>query len=462
METDVLIIGSGSAGCAAAIELAKRDVSVTLITTTSDVTEASSALARSKLDGLDGIDEAAKGLQEGGKGLACPRATEQFSRLAPAYLQDFLVGELKLDPSSEKIGSSLMQALQQRMSEFPQITVLTRRTAIDLITLEKHSSKASDVYKKPTCLGAYVLNEADGEIETWVAKETILATGGFGGIFLHSNNPSYARGDGIAMAVRAGARLVKLSQLHFHPLNLLNDDGSCTALPEVLWEAPAKIRTADGSWIQAEDTSFAELSQRLHQQLQESGEEKLWLDLTECSQAVDAWDWGSLNPAEDLIPVVPAAQSCLGGIAVDRHGQTSISRLHAIGQVACTGLFGDTWQPGVSIIAAMLWGQCCADDVAKQINKFAYYSPELKPLSRGDQTLDKTLIKQHWLSLKHSSWNGLGPWRRSDRVQRSLENCQQMLTEMERNWSQVKVSSDALALRNALQTATILAKELAG
>ena len=87
------------------------------------------------------------------------------------------------------------------------MTVVTGRTAIDLLTLSHHSSDPLDVYQPPTCVGAYVFDQETGQVETVLARRTILATGGLGRIYLHTTNPHGACGDGVAMAYRAGRAL---------------------------------------------------------------------------------------------------------------------------------------------------------------------------------------------------------------------------------------------------------------
>lgn len=106
-----------------------------------------------------------------------------------------------------------MEAAFKKVSGHPNISLRFEQSAIDLITLSHHSKKITDIYEPSTCVGAYVLDQDSGEVSTYFAQETILATGGVGECFLHTTNGKEARGDGIAMAYRAGVRIMNLEYI---------------------------------------------------------------------------------------------------------------------------------------------------------------------------------------------------------------------------------------------------------
>jgi len=107
-----------------------------------------------------------------------------------------------------------------RMAAQPNITLLTRRTVVELITFPHHSRDLLDVYRPLACHGAYVFDQAARQVEPILAGQTILATGGLGQIFLNTTNPPGSRGDGLAMAYRAGARIINAEFVQFHPTAL--------------------------------------------------------------------------------------------------------------------------------------------------------------------------------------------------------------------------------------------------
>ena len=120
----------------------------------------------------------------------------------------------------DQTGAAIMSTLFERVEKNSKITCRLGHSAVDLITLSHHSKKLTDLYSPSTCVGAYVLNHQSGCVDIFFAKETILATGGLGEVFLHTTNPKEAKGDGVAMAFRAGARIMNMEYVQFHPTAL--------------------------------------------------------------------------------------------------------------------------------------------------------------------------------------------------------------------------------------------------
>ena len=118
--------------------------------------------------------------------------------------------ESRIIYSKDKTGDTIQTAILSELEKHPHISIITNHTAIDLLTLSHHSTISTDIYKKPACFGAMVLNNENSNVFAIYAQRTILATGGLGQIFLHSTNPDESIGDGIAMAWRAGARCFNL------------------------------------------------------------------------------------------------------------------------------------------------------------------------------------------------------------------------------------------------------------
>src|SRR5665213_3733760 len=244
IKTDVLVIGSGLGGLAAAWEAAKRGCQVTLLTRTHDPKDSNTNWAQGGII-YRGRDESPEQLVAdilcAGAGLSSPEAAFLLSMEGPRLVKEVLIDELHVpfDPSPEnpkefdltseaghsipriihfqdRTGFSIERAFFERVQAHPNVKVIANATAVDLLTASHHSVNPTDVYRPLTCVGAYVLDQNTGKISSILAKETILATGGLGSVFLHTTNPPGARGDGIAMAYRAGARCINLQLSLIH------------------------------------------------------------------------------------------------------------------------------------------------------------------------------------------------------------------------------------------------------
>ncbi|MGH9679106.1 MAG: FAD-dependent oxidoreductase [Candidatus Acidiferrales bacterium] len=223
IETDVLVIGSGLAGLSAAWAAAKRGCEVTLLTRTPNPEESNTFWAQGGIiyRGRDeSPDQLVADILSAGAGLSSPAAAALLSREGPRLVKQILIDELQVpfDPSPEypgeldltkeaghsipriihfkdRTGFSIERAFLERVKANPKVKVIANATSVDLLTPSHHSVEPTDVYRPVTCVGAYVLDQTTGKISAVLAKETILASGGLGSVFLHTTNPPGARGD---------------------------------------------------------------------------------------------------------------------------------------------------------------------------------------------------------------------------------------------------------------------------
>lgn len=444
---EVLIIGAGIAGCLAALAVAKRNIPVTLVTSSFDQRTYHASFTKPLA-----LDESFT-FQEG---FMCSRAWEQLQSLWKKSIEE-LIGQ-------NDAPLDIHKRLQEELKALPHVEWLSHHTALDLLTLESYSTKKADMYKKPACLGAYVYNHDTKLVETLLAKETILATGGAASLFLHSTHLSTIIGEGWAMAQRAGVRLLNIENIQFHPLALFEREKPCFPLPLELLRMGGKLLNLQKSVIEF-NSEEQNLALNLYQEVLRYKAEYIWLDLTmldsievkEKFPAVDVYCLSrGYNIAKDPLPVVPAAHYTCGGVAVDRLAQSSLHRLRAIGEVACTGLFYHTRHEETSILESFIWAYTCAEDIAKQIDKFVYYFPAVQEWDK-EIVDDSPMLQEDWEILRRVMWSYSGI--KKDR--QSLEKGVALLEELQRQSERLlSLSIERFHFFNALKISITIIQRL--
>jgi L-aspartate oxidase len=500
MKTDILIIGTGLAGCAAAWAAAKRNVEVTLLTRSSQPEESNTFWAQGGIiyqGENDSPQRLVADILAAGAGLSHPEAASLLSREGPRLVKDILIDELgvqfdetpgdstRWDLASEaahslprilhhkdQTGSAIERVFVEKVSSHPRVKLVSAATAVDLLTMPHHSVEPLDVYRPPTCFGAYVLDQASGEIFPIFAKETILATGGLGRVFLHTTNPPGARGDGIAMAYRAGTRCINMQYVQFHPTTFFHPSGRFL-ISEAMRGEGARLVNSRGREFLSDfhpDGSLAPrdiVARGIHQMMLESGEPCAHLDISHrlAEQIRERFpgiyahclNYG-VDITKDPIPVVPAAHYSCGGIAVDEWGRSNLHRLRAVGEVSCSGLHGANRLASTSLLECLVWGTRAGADAAELIAQGAdFYFPRIAEWRYEREPVDPALIAQYWLSIQQTMWNYVGLIRSTKRLNRAHEILRELDLEISRFYERAEISDAMIGLRNGIQTAlTIL------
>ncbi len=265
------------------------------------------------------------------------------------------------DATGAEIERALMGALRQRRS----VTVYEETFVTELIVREG------------VCVGVQTMNR-EGQMLSIEAGSTVLASGGAGGLWLHTSNPSGATADGIALAWRAGAALTDLEFMQFHPTVLVAGNTSHLISEAVRGEG-AYLRNHAGERFMLRYAEQAELAPRdvvaraiLSEMLAE-GTDCQYLDLRHLSAEKMYARFPTISAicrtlgldlAHDLLPIAPAAHYCMGGVMVDTYGQTTLPGLYAVGEVACTGVHGANRLASNSLLEGLVFGLRVADTFA--------------------------------------------------------------------------------------------------
>jgi L-aspartate oxidase len=503
MQTDVLVIGCGIAGATAALRLAAdRTRQVTVLTRAAESIESNSMYAQGGIIGRGEDDSAAllaSDILAAGAGLSYPPAVKLLAERGPELLQEVLIqaAGLEFDRDvngkiifgleaahscrrilhvGDSTGRAIMQALLQRLSEQPNVTILTGQTVVDLITFPHHSLDPLAVYQPNTCHGAYVFDQASGQVQPILAAHTILATGGLGQIFLNTTNPPGSRGDGLAMAYRAGAQVANAEYIQFHPTALDLPGTTKFLISEaVRGEGGILLTPAGEPFMQRYAPEWKDLAPRdvvaraIFSEMLQKGYPHVLLDIASHKPADYLRERfpqiyahclkHNIDITQQPIPVVPAAHYACGGVLVDLWGRSSIPGLYAIGEVSCTGVHGANRLASTSLLEGLVWGDQAAQDIRS--------APITPPLSEGAvppwdisgllYDADPNLIQGDMQTIRNLSWHYVGLVRSEYRLNRAIRDLRQLWLDIEEFYRKTRLSDGLLGLRNSVQVALIVA-----
>lgn len=492
IKTDLLVIGSGLAGCIAAITAADNGKEVIIISKTSEILSGNTPYAQGGII-YHGEDDSPEKLQkdilEAGDGHCWLPAVKQLSELGPKLVRQLLIEKFNVNfdrttddnldltaegahsqpriiHSKDKTGEAIHKSVIKVLLRHPNIRVYVEHTAVDLLTLSHHSSNSLDIYKKPACFGALILDNQSGKVTPVYAQNTILATGGLGQIYLHTTNPNESTGDGIALAWRAGARCFNLEYIQFHPTSFYNEHDRFLISESVRGEGAVLIDKRGKEFMQ----NFHELkslaprdvvARGIHQIMLETGHPCVYLDISFKDS-----DWirnrfpsiyqhlfnAGVDMTREPIPVVPAAHYSCGGVGVNLNGRTSLRRLYAVGEVACTGVHGANRLASTSLLECVVWGWMAGNDVCKDYEDSNYF-PDIFPWKDETESVDPALLTQDWMTIKNTMWNYVGLIRTRQRLQRAQQMLRHLQSEVEQFYRKAKMTKEMIELRNAVQTA---------
>jgi len=500
---DVLVLGTGVAGLAAALAASARGADVLLVCRTNDPSatntwraqggivfrgenDSPELLARDILSaGADyGLAEAAAFLAEEG-----PRCVQKwlverlhvpFDRRPDGQLDLALEAAHSLPRilhAADRTGAAIEQSLLAEVRGNRGIRIVVGAQGVDVLTTHHQSRRAEDRYAlENRCLGSYLLEVATGRVCTVIAGATVLATGGAGALFIHSSNDPGSIGSGLAMASRAGARLLNLEFIQFHPTCLYMPGAPRFLITEALRGAGARLVNHNGERFMERHHPLRELAPRdvvargIVDEMHRTDSECVFLDLGDHGEdlagrfpnvAENCLKHG-IDIRRQSIPVVPAAHYTCGGVVSDLAGRTTIPGLYVAGEVACTGVHGANRLASTSLLEGLAFGLAAGEHAVQRVHKLpiseslAGVIPDWEPV-RGPSNEDPALIAQDWSALRHTMWNYVGIVRTPERLARAVADLLHQLGRLTEFYRSTPVSAALVDLFHGCTAAGLIA-----
>ncbi|PIK14057.1 FAD-dependent oxidoreductase [Halobacteriovorax sp. JY17] len=494
-EFDVLVIGCGISGLTSAAKLAETGMKVGILTRDEDPKVSNTLYAQGGIIYPHESDSDLLGdIERASSFTANMNAASILKERSGKILEEILINKSKTnfakdengellftreaahsrdrilyqgDYTGKEIQVSLLNYLNNK-SRFPNVHLLTKHTAIDLLTPVHHGVSIQQRYEDNYVVGVYALNQETKEVAKVISKFTILATGGIGGLYLHHSNSEGARGDGHAMAKRAGAILTNMEFIQFHPTTFFDSSSHRRFL---ISEA---IRGEGGKLINSNGVAFMEkyhpdrelaprdvVSRAIADEIIETRHDCVYLDIshkdsTWLKERFPTIYEHCLEKNVDIttepIPVVPAAHYTCGGVKTNLKGQTNLKGLYAVGEVACTGLHGANRLASTSLLEGLTWGYIAAENIIEKIGSASLYDAhKIQDWRKGNLEADNALISQDWLTLKQTMWNYVGLTRTSHRLKRADAMFSELYDEIERFYKNAELKDSLIGLRNAVE-----------
>ena len=424
--TDVIVVGSGIAGLTAALHLREAGLHVTVVTKV-NIDDGSTRWAQggiaAVLDPLDTPASHASDTELAGAGLCDPAAVRVLVEEGPNRLRELIRAGAEFDRNpdgslmltregghradrivhagGDATGAEVQRALHAAVGRDPWIRLVEHALVLDL--LRAPDPGGADRLGRACGLTLHVLGEGSEDgVGAILARAVVLATGGMGQVFAATTNPVVSTGDGVALAMRAGADVTDLEFVQFHPTALIRPAGSGShsdgligdaqqpLVSEALRGEGAYLVDGDGKRFMVGQHELAELAPRdvvakgIHRVLLATGADHVYLDARHLGADFLARRFPTIvtsclaigiDPAVDLIPVAPAAHYASGGVRTDLHGRTSIPGLYACGEVACTGVHGANRLASNSLLEGLVFARRIAEDIARDLPAQAEPAP---------------------------------------------------------------------------------------
>ncbi|MEL6722368.1 MAG: L-aspartate oxidase [Pseudomonadota bacterium] len=505
MKYDVLIIGSGAAGLSLALNL-EPHLNIAVLSKDT-LTEGSTYYAQGGISAvLDSTDTPESHIQDtlnAGAGLCdeeAVRFTVHNGRKAIKWLLDngvpftrdeknpltakdmppgYAITDLHLTRegghshrrvahASDATGRAIETTLLEQVYARSNVNLFSQHIALDLITTRQLRCKGAN-----RCVGAYVLNRDNHQIEVIKASFVILATGGASKVYLYTSNPDGASGDGIAMAWRAGCRVANMEFMQFHPTCLYHPHAKSHLITEAVRGEGGKLLLPDGSRFMPNFDPRAELAPRdivaraIDHEMKRLGLDSVFLDISHQPADFILSHFPNIHQSclqfgydmtKEPIPVVPAAHYTCGGVMTDLRGRTDVDGLYCIGEAACTGLHGANRMASNSLLECIVFGYAVAEDIASRqdIARAPDIDIPVWDESRVTDSDEQIVIAHNWDEIRRFMWDYVSIVRTTKRLQRAKHRIDLLQQEIQEYYKNFRITNHLIELRNLAVIADLI------
>jgi L-aspartate oxidase len=486
---DVLVIGSGIAGLFFALRAAS--FARIAIVTKKDRPESNTNYAQGGIAAVFGSDDSpalhAADTYIAGAGLCHRDAVEVLVHEGPLRILELIElgvrfsrdgGDLSLGRegghsrrrivrAADLTGREVERALLEAVAASDSIELLENHTAVDLLLATEPNSRVQCV------AGATILAPGATEPQTVRAGAVVIASGGCGQVYKHTTNPPIATGDGIAMASRAGARVANMEFVQFHPTALYPATDRTFLISEAVRGEGAVLRRRDGSSFMEAYHPLGSLAPRdivaraIDREMKRTGDPYVLLDCSEIrEQEIRARFPNILSVTADRgidilrepIPVVPAAHYVCGGILSDAMGRSTLPRLYAIGEAACTGVHGANRLASNSLLEALVFAQRAAIHLQRNVASLTPPEELVFQPPPGSAELEAGLLVHDREEIRSLMWDLVGIVRSDERLLLARERLEEIAMQYERIWHRSAPTTDLVELRNLVQVALLIVR----